>query len=34
LLNNGYWEIEVVFDKGEDKIYSINVSMIFWDRQE
>jgi hypothetical protein len=28
---NGYWEI--VFDKGEDKDYSINVSYDF-DRQE
>jgi hypothetical protein len=27
---NGYWEIEkVVFDKGEDKDYSINISYDF-----
>jgi hypothetical protein len=29
---NGYWEIEkVVFDKGEDKDYSINVSYDYFE---
>jgi hypothetical protein len=28
---NGYWEIEKVFDKGEDKDYSINVSYDYFE---